>query len=254
MLKTLALVMALTLIGPTARAATECDRPRDMGRTSLKVSESKGRVLIEISRPDGTGRKVTVDYGLDTFIANFDAKGVARIGIAMTAAENTIEIRMGETAPITCAVTVEDFKKLYRAILLWNDPVQLDIDVLEPGRGPGGIGHINRLRQNADGSQGIGELDVSIAGTEDGGSGQSSYAVADASKLPKDGLLVLRAEYTSRGVLPQPPYCGDHPRAAIRFDLLILEGGRVTKRTYSTSRANCGERMAETMRVARLRQ
>ncbi len=95
----------------------------------------------------------------------------------MTEAENTLEIRMMETPPITCRVRVEDFKRLYRAILVWNDPVRLDLDVLEPGRGPGGPGHINRTRPNSDGSQGIGELDVSIAGTEDGGSGQSSYVI-----------------------------------------------------------------------------
>lgn len=254
MLKLLALLPVMLMVCPVARAATDCDIPRDMGRTVMKVSDTKGRALIEITRPEGAGRKVTVDYGQDSFVTSFDAKGVARLAIAMTEPENTLEIRMMETPPITCTVKVEDFKKLYRAILVWTDPVRLDLDVLEPGRGPGGPGHINRVRPNSDGSQGIGELDVSIAGTEDGGSGQSSYVVADVSKLPRDGMMVLRAEYTSRGAQPQAPFCGNHPKAVIRFDLLILEGGRVSKRAYTTSRASCGEPMPDTMRVARLRQ
>lgn len=244
--------MAL-LPGTAAMAGAECVLPPDMGQTTFKISEMHGRALIEASRPSGGGGKVTVDYGQESYATRFSADGKAQIAIAMFEPVNELSVRMQETAVIHCKVEVPNFKKIYRVILGWNEAVRLDLDVLEPGRPAGGSGNVNRLRPNNDKKQGIGEIDVMITGTEDGSSGQTSYVVADPTTIPAEGAMILRVEYTSRDVSPQPPFCGDSPKSAVPFELTIIQGGKVTRRNYATVRATCGEKLPDIMRLLRLR-
>ncbi len=245
----------LTLSAHAAMAgAGECNLPADTRGATLSLSEQDARAELTVTRPGSAGRKFKIEYNDEMFIGRFDAQGRAVVNFSLIAAANEISIRLAEIPVITCKLAVAEFAKVYRVVLRWRDPVQLDLDVVEPGRQPGGPGNINRGRANTDLKQGLGAIDVNIEPIEDGATGEISYAVANGAALLAAGVPTLRVDYVSRGARPEPPYCGDNPRASIPFELYVISRGDVKRSNFSTARARCGEVMAETARLMRLRQ
>jgi len=112
----------------------QCDQQTNLGvNAQLRVSQSMGRALVELTKPNSAGRKVEIEYGDEMYSFKMGSDSRLRAGFALTAATNSFTINMSETAPITCEVAVPDFNKMYRVILRWRDPVQLDLNVIEPG-------------------------------------------------------------------------------------------------------------------------
>ena len=220
----------------------------------MRVTQQKGRALIEISRANSAGRKVEVEYGDELYSQKFGADGRVRTGFALTAPENIFVINMSELAPITCKVTVPDFNKFYRVVLRWRDPVQLDLNIIEPGGRLGEVGHINGSRPNNNLNQGIGQMDVVSGVPADGATAEMSYVVADASTIPPGGTFGFKLDYVTRGGQPEAPYCDDAPLATPQLDFITIEGGNVTARKMSVNRARCREKIPDSRRLIPIRQ
>lgn len=168
----------------------QCDQQTNLGvNAQLRVSQSMGRALVEIIKPNSAGRKVEVEYGDEMYSFKMGADSRLRAGFALTAATNTFTISMSETAPITCEVAVPDFNKLYRVVLRWRDPVQLDLNVVEPGGRMGETGHVNAIRPNTNLTQGIGQMDVVGTAPSEGATAELSYVVPNASLIPASGVF-----------------------------------------------------------------
>jgi hypothetical protein len=246
-----AVCSVLLAAGPVA---AECSRPEGTGATVVRAEQRNGRAIVEVTRPNSAGRKAEVEYDDEIFIGQFDDKGKAQISFALFAPTAEFVVRLTESPPVTCKLEVPNFAKLYRVTLLWRDPVKLDLDVVEPGRRPGGFGHVNRSRPNADFAQGMGAIDIAMDASEAGGTGEISYVVPDVAAMPPGGLLTLRVDYASRGATPMPPYCGEHPRATVPFEVITIDRGQVKRSSYGVGRARCGEALADGARLMRLRQ
>jgi hypothetical protein len=245
---------AIALGASVTPAMAQCTAPTGASGTVVRVEQKLGRATVEVTRPNSAGRKAEVEYNDEVFTTRFDPQGKARVSFVLTAPDNEIAVRLTESATITCKVDVPDFQKLYRVTLQWRDPVKLDLDVVEPGRRPGGFGHLNRSRNNGDLSQGMGQIDVVTDALDDGATAQVSYVLADAGSIPPGSVLGLKLDYVSRGTTPQPPYCGDHPKATIPFEVITLDRGQVKRGTFGIGRARCGEPLAENARLMRIRQ
>lgn len=253
-------VIALTLAAlgsmfaaPAVAGPGECNLPADSRGATIVLNEQNARAELTVTRPNSAGRKFKVEYSDEMFIGKFDAQGRAVVNFSLIAANNEISVRLAETPVITCKVEVQDFAKIFRVVMRWRDPVQLDLDVVEPGRQAGGFGNINRTRTNSDQRQGTGVMDVISDPTDDGATGELSYVVANGTALLNTGVPTLRLDYVSRGSRPEPPYCGEHARASIPFELYVISHGEVKRSNFSTARARCGEVMTDAARLMRLR-
>jgi hypothetical protein len=241
--------------GAMAQSPATCDIAGGLpANTQLQVTQNQGRALVEIVRPGSQGRKIDIEYGDELYSAKFEPDGKLRFAFALTAANNEFTINMSETAPITCAVTVPNFQKLYRVILRWRDPVQLDLNVLEPGGRAGETGDVDGTRTNSDLSQGIGTMDIVDGAPADGATAELSYVVASSAAIPPNGTFGFKLDYVTRGAQPEAPYCDDQPLAAPQFDFIVIANGEVTARKMTTNRAHCREKIADTRRLMPIRQ
>jgi len=248
-----ALLCAFTAGGAAAQTQATCTNMDKLGDTKLSVTQQYGRALVELTRPNSAGRKVEIEYGDESYIGRFERDGRARLGFALTDAKNEIGIRLSETPPITCKLDVPEFAKIYRVILRWRDPIQLDLHVVEPGRRMGEFGHVSPGRPNTNFAQGMGQMDVVSGVPMDGATAESSYVVPDAAAIPPDSVFAFRAEYVTRGMKPAPPYCDDGALAVPQVELIIIEKGKVTTRKIGTNRAPCGETLPESRRYMVIR-
>lgn len=235
-------------------ALAQCTTPAGMGATTIRTEQRNARAMVEITRPNSAGRKAEVEYNDEVFSTKFDADGKARMAFVLGAALNEITVRLTESPVVTCKIEVPDFNKIYRVTLMWRDTVKLDLDVVEPGRRPGGFGHVNRSRANNDLSQGLGQIDIVTDAVDEGATSQVSYVLADATNMPAGSVLGLKLDYITRGGNPAPPYCGDHPKASIPFEVITLDRGQTKRSIFSVGRARCGEPLGDNVRLMRIRQ
>lgn len=252
----LPLVAALLLAASgTAMAQNQaaCANTDKLGTTKLQVGQQFGRAVVALSRPNSTGHKVEIEYGDETYIGQFDRDGKARIGFALTAPKNEIEIRIVEMPTVTCKIDVPEFNTLYRVVMRWHDPIQLDLHILEPGGKFGDVGHISPARPNTNLSQGIGQMDVISGVPAEGATSETSYVVRDDSVIPPDSVFGFRAEYVTRGMKPALPYCDDGALATPNLDLIIIARGKVTTSKLGTNHLHCGDVVAENHRLMVLR-
>ncbi len=247
----LALATPAMAAGPEPIA--QCDRPNAFGSDAqLRVSQQRGRALIELSKPGTAGRKLEVEYGDELYSQKFGADGTIRLGFALTAPENRFTLTMSETAPVTCTVTVPDMNKIYRVVLRWHDPVQFDLNVLEPGGRMGEVGNVSGGRPNTARKEGIGQMDIVGGVPAEDATGEMSY-VADASAVPADGVFGFRVDYVTRGSQPDAPYCDDNALATPRIDFIRIEGGKAVTERLSMNRARCKEKIPENRRLMMVR-
>lgn len=220
----------------------------------MRMTQLKGRALLEISKPNSAGRKVDVEYGDELFSQKFGPDGRVRAAFALTAPTNTFTVTMSETKPITCTIAVPDFNKFYRVILRWRDPVQLDLNVIEPGGRLGESGHVSGSRPNNNLTQGIGQMDVVGGVPTDGVTAEMSYVVSDLTAIPSNGVFGFRLDYITRGTQAEPPYCDEAPLATPQFEFIKIENGVVNTQKINVNRARCHEKISDTRRFMLIRQ
>jgi hypothetical protein len=253
----LSLTGGLLLVAPAMAAGPEpvaqCDRPENFGGDAqLRVSQQRGRALVEVTKPGTAGRKLEVEYGDELYSQKFGADGSIRLGFALTAQENRFTLTMSEISPVTCTVMVPDMNKIFRVILRWHDPVQFDLNVLEPGGRMGEVGNVSGGRPNTARKDGIGQMDIVGGVPAEDATGEMSY-VADAATVPPDGVFGFRLDYVTRGSQPEAPYCDDNVLATPRIDFIRIEGGKVTAQRLSMNRARCREKIPESRRLMMIR-
>lgn len=232
----------------------QCDQQTNLGvNAQLRVTQNLGRALVEITKPNSAGRKVDIEYGDEMYSFKMGNDGRLRAGFVLTEATSQFTISMSETAPITCEVTVPDFNKLHRVVLRWRDPVQLDLNVIEPGGRMGETGHINAMRPNTNMSHGIGQMDVVGSAPAEGATAELSYVVPNSSLIPPNSTFTYKIDYVTRGLQPEAPYCEDHALGSPQVEFVTIEGGKVSTRKMGVSRARCREKIAEYRRYMPIR-
>ena len=241
--------------GAMAQTPGQCDGSGSLpANTQLQVTQQLGRAMVDIVRPGSTGQKVQIEYGDELYSTKFGPDGKVDFAFALTAANNEFTIDMIEAPPIDCKLAVPDFQKLYRVILRWRDPVQLDLYVLEPDGRVGEMGDVSSSRPNRDLSQGIGMMDIVDGPPDNGATAEMSYVVVNPASIPPNSTFGFKLDYVTRGSRAVAPYCDDQPLAAPRFDFIVIANGMVTTQRMTTNRARCGEKIADTRRLMPIRQ
>ena len=237
----------------TTDSTAQCDKPGNFGPDAkVRVTQQRGRALIEIVKPNAAGRKLDVEYGDELYSQKFGADGGVRLGFALTAPDNQFTLTMTETAPVTCTVSVPEFNKIFRAILRWHDPVQMNLNVLEPNGRIGEVGHVSGTRPNSARTEGIGQMDIIGGVPINDATGEMSY-IADMALAPPEGVFGFKVDYVTRGSQPEAPYCDDNPLATPRIDFIKIVGGKVTFEKLSLNRIRCREKIPENRRLMPIR-
>lgn len=233
----------------------QCDNAAGLAaNTQLQVTQQQGRAMVDIVRPGSAGQKVQIEYGDELDSSKFGTDGKLDFAFALTAANNEFTIDMTESPPITCKLAVPDFQKLYRVVLRWRDPVQLNLYVLEPGGRMGETGDVSGSRPNKDLSQGIGKMDIIDGPPDNGATAEMSYVVPNPALIPPNSTFGFKLDYLTRGAQAAAPYCDDQPLAAPNFDFIVIANGKVTTQRMSTNRARCGEKIPDALRLMPIRQ
>lgn len=246
-------VALLTILAcETAAAQTKgtCANAERIGSTRLQVTEQNSRALVEIERPGGAGQKVEIEYGDELYVSRIGPDNKLQIAFSLMAPSNSFSIRLAETPALNCKIDVPEFKKIYRIVLRWHDPVQLNFHVVEPGGRIGGQGDVASDKPAPAGA--LGQMDVVGRVPDDGTTAETSFVVPDASVLPEDRPFDLRVEYLTRGMKPALPYCDDGPLASIQMDLIVIDRGVATTASVGTNRLHCGVAVPENRRFMRL--
>lgn len=229
-------------IAAVARAdvIADCDTTgRLKPSVQLSVTGQDGRVNVDVSRPAGGGGKLSVSYGDETYTAAFDSTGHAGIAFIQTEDQISFDVIMSETKPVPCKVTSPEFKKFYRVVLRWHDPVVLDLNILEPGGQYGGSGHVYSKQTNSDLNRGMGRMDVNTGPPDDGSTGEMSYVIASKAAIPANSVIGAKVDYVTRGSNPEPPYCDTNALAAPEFYFITIADGKVQGDRMVMNRASC---------------
>ncbi len=196
-------------------------------------------MTVAVTRPSGGGGKLSVAYGDETYTAPFEQGGRATINFVQTEDQISFDVMMSETQPVPCKVTSPDFKKFYRVVLRWHDPILLGLNMLEPGGQYGGAGHISAQQTNNDLSRGLGRIDVNTGTPDDGSTGEMSYVIENKSSIPANSVIGAKVDYVTRGSNPEPPYCDNNPLAAPEFYFITIADGKVQGERMAMNRATC---------------
>lgn len=215
--------------------------PRPSGcADQVALAESRGIADLQIVNPCQKGKALSVTAGPLTLQASFDAQGTAQLRIPLFQETTDIAWTGADGKTSKQFVRFPGFRDAFRVGLVWRQPVDLQLHVVEPGSSVNSPkGHVWRSRPNADFQAGVGSLQVDAAGA----SGAERVEVYDIppQRNPHGGLFKVYVDFAARGDTAAPPYCGAGELAAPSFEILVLRYGRLeSARKFGFRAEACG--------------
>jgi hypothetical protein len=206
----------------------------------VSVSEARGVVDFDISSPCRGGAVLPVTAGKLSLQTTFDKNGKARLRIPLFQESTDIAWTGVDGATKTETVRFNGFRDAFRIALVWRQPVDLQLHVVEPGGNVSGeTGHVWRKRPNDDLKSGVGSLQVDAEGSP-AAERIEVYDVAPA-RNPRGGLFKVHVDFAARGDIAAPPYCGTSETAAPGFEIWVLRYGRLEPpRRFGFRAEECG--------------
>lgn len=206
----------------------------------VTVNETRGIADLQIVNPCRKGTALSVKGGPLTLQANFDPQGKAQLRIPLFQETTDITWTSGDGATHKETVRFTGFRDAFRVGLVWRQPVDLQLHMVEPGGSVNGPkGHVWRKQPNSDFQAGVGSLQIDAGGA----SGTERVEVYDipSQRNPRSGLFKVYVDFAARGDIAAPPYCGTGELAAPSFEILVLRYGRLdTARKFGFRAEECG--------------
>jgi hypothetical protein len=201
-----------------------------------------GLVRYRLAAPCAAGRVVRVDHRERDWrlYVELDADGRGELSLPLVDEVSTLDFVVENGGIATVRQEVPEITGLVRVVLVWEDPVDLDLVVAEPGGRAGGRGAV--VGDPAGGS-GRGVIERRDDGRSVGYKLESYRAPLAA--FVAGSPLSLHVVDADRGRVPAPPHCGDGDRAAPAFRIVARVGPEVEERRYRVPAAPCGVRLGE---------
>jgi hypothetical protein len=238
------------LLVETVPIAAPPDRETAGGRASgeecpatevAATTEPGGLARLVVTNRCAAGAAIRVAYleqGL-SFRGRLDAAGRAELAVSLVDPAAGFEVAVEGRDIRTLTIPFPDHRTVTKVLLVWDDPVDLDLHVLEPDARLGGnAGDIHASTTNRDGRRGRGRLERSDDGTA-AGSKVEAYVLEEARR-PAGRSLGLYVSDVSRGRLTHGEHCGAGRHAGIPYRVLTLETGQLKLRRYSLGPLACG--------------
>lgn len=220
---------------------------------NINYEVSNGTLHIYVTNHCRKGRQVTFEYEGKKYTAAFNNDGVAdkKISLFKIINDITYDTIDGDTRHIE--IRLSSLQDIIKVTLIWDDPVDLDLHVLEPNTA-GNImttspGHIFFHNKNEHHDSGLGFLDIDDTAS---GSGQhQENYVVEKSKL-SHGILDVRVDYFARGNTPSGDKCGNGSLSTIPFKLIVMNQGVVDNEVnYRVKSQPCNIQLQPDARIER---
>lgn len=191
----------------------------------VSLNEARGVVDFRITSPCRPGAAFSVNAGPLSLQTAFDKEGKARLQIPLLQESTDVTWTAGDGTTKTEPVRFAGARDAFRIALVWRQPVDLQLHVVEPGGSVNGEkGHVWRKQPNEDFKSGVGSLQID-ADSAAGASRVELYDVPPA-RNPHNGLFKVYVDFAARGDVAAAPYCGTGEMAAPSFEIWVLRYGR----------------------------
>ena len=182
-----------------------------------------------------TGEVVTLTYRDHAFDGIANADGMAQINLPLLSETAVIQMADGAEQEVTWP----EANRTIRVVLAWDQPVDLDLYVLEPGQSYNtfeGAAHavaqtaedaLGRMVQTSEGAQGL-VFEVYDSVQNGGAQGYGTVVVTDVS----------------RGMVPTGDHCGSGPLAGP--DFYVMSGGAEALQEvhFAFTKSECGSELS----------
>ncbi|MCB1883249.1 MAG: hypothetical protein KDG89_04505 [Geminicoccaceae bacterium] len=199
----------------------------------LRPENEDGLVRLRVESGCPGGGVVRLEeraHGLRLY-ARLDEKGGAGFVLPLVEVATPVEVEVEGGPQTEASLIFADPERVTRVVLAWQDAVDLDLVVHEPGAVGGG-------RDAAGDAKGrIERRD----GGKDSGTKLESYALP-AGGLPSGTRLRVAVVNRTAGRRPAPPHCG--AGSGVAFRLFTLLGGTLDERRFALPPPPCGVALA----------
>lgn len=210
------------------------------GACTAKIGEADGIVTVEINDPARASTAARVAVGDWTFGGTFDSQG--RLKLEAPLLSETAEVAWTDAngGPCQHSVRFSHFAQALEAAIVWSEPIDIKLHVVEPGAAFGAAaGYLaaeqpNRTLQNGFGV--LRQFGSELAGTVRA----QSYALPIGQERVKAQSASLYVGFASRGNPAKPPYCGNSDQATAHYTLVTLRYGNVASRKLGFAPRECG--------------
>jgi hypothetical protein len=214
---------------------------------NVHSTNDSGLQRIHIFSPCRRNERVRASYGTHEQEAVFDQEGNADLAVAITDDRSAINLSYSSGPGEPVQTDPAGLATVYRITLQWDEPVDLNLHVVEPSGVVGGKGDAT-AGNSAAGL--IGKIDL-----EDNGSGpgpfQESYVLPNRLERPSD-ILKVYVENVTRTREPFGPFCGQGEHAKIAVTLVVADRGRVRKLPFILPAMPCGDKLDDRSYYTRL--
>lgn len=197
-----------------------------------EFTEDQGLVEVMLSNPCRKGAVARIEAEGLTLAASFDDNGHARILLPLFHPEVEIRWQAADEAMKNKRVRFSGFRNALRVALIWHDPVDLDLHVVEPGATFGASsGHVSPDHLTS----GLGIMHV------DGHSQPTGDRVEvydlPPERNPHEGLFKVYVDVAATDTGARSSPCGE--LAGPEFQLRILRYGNVDDQNFGFKKGAC---------------
>lgn len=217
------IVVAALSSAPVAAASCE---------DQAAFAEDHGLVEVILSNPCRKGVAARIETEGLALRATFDDNGHARILLPLFHPEADIRWQTADETMKNKHVRFSGFHDALRVALIWHDPIDLDLHVVEPGAAFGALrGHVSPHHLTS----GLGVMHVN-ARTQPTGDRVEVYDLMP-ERNPHEGLFKVYVDVAAPDDAPRSSACGD--LAEPEFQLRVLRYGEIDNQNFGFKKAAC---------------
>lgn len=206
--------------------------PSSCSETFTYHQPMPGAAAISIDSP--CRRDVPLIFNVEghPFHTAFDGAGHAEAIVPLFQAITHITWTDPGGAELKADVTFEDYDRTVQIVLLWDDPIDLDLRLIEP-KGPfsaDDAGNVHAGQPNTDFSHGYGVLVRADNGQAEGSHAEIYVLSSDHNPVLKEtlkrGVIAQKVDFVTRDAVRKSPYCDGGEFAAPSFTVYRNVYGR----------------------------
>jgi hypothetical protein len=195
-------------------------------------TEERGLVDVVLSNPCRKGVAARIEAEGLTLRAMFDDDGHARVLVPLFHSEADIRWQAADETMQNKHVRFAGFRDALRVAVIWHDPVDLDLHIVEPGATFGAPrGHLSPDRLTS----GLGVMHVNRR-AEPTGDRIEVYDLPP-ERNPHEGLFKVYVDVAAPDTATRSAGCGD--LAGPEFQLLVLRYGDVDNQNLGFKKTAC---------------
>lgn len=201
-------------------------------KDQYNVRVDRGLVIFSVNDVCRKGQLLRIESDGRHCTRPFDNNGQAEFKTVRNG-QNTLTFFASDNTPVVVNIPEANWSEgrhdITRITIRWENPVDLDLHVLEPRSSHFGSGHIWADQPNLDYHHGKGSLILANDGIS-GGCLEESYLV-DLALLQHPGILRVAVDFAARSKALSEKTCGNGTYAKTGYTILEQHGNALSKKS-----------------------